>query len=185
MNIHSKTILIVLIISILGLLFSNDQDNLQNNSSFIKIDSLLFVDSSTVPEYPYNDWYASYLKKEQIEHDSARTLITADSNLIIDFFPPKPTLFFVENYTDTISVKEYCNRYLADSNTKSFIILNVKMEWNGNISEIRLDQIKGDIPPNLDLVKLSKKLKGMPPKVNNIPLPGPNNFLFMITCGIK
>ena len=131
-----------------------------DRSSLVKIDSLLYVDTSAVEEYPYSEWYKSHEIKEQKIADSVKTILESNPNIIIDYFPPKPKIFIVENYNDTIAAKDYCKRFSAKHKTRGLIFFNIKMEWNGKISEVRLDRVKGELPTKLDLIDLAKKLRG-------------------------
>ena len=183
MNFRIQIFLVILIL--LGLLSCNFEVKNKTLESFVDKDSLLFSDSSKVPNYPYKKQYAAFLTKQQFEIDSIKNLVDIDTNLIIDNFSPTPTIFIVENENDTLSLEQYSQKFIANDSIKSSLIFKIKIEWNGKISEVYLDKIKGEIPLNINLKNMCKKLRVIPAKVDNIPMPNQNIYTFMLNFSNK
>lgn len=133
------------------------------------VDILLFADSIDIPRYPYQEKYDSLQNTYNINIQKLRE---DDPNAIIDNFEPESSLYAVvdgKKYT----IKEYL-QYIEPKIPKDFwIMIKLKVEWNGTISEAKIIATKNDKWDKEILIDIIRKLKA-DPAINEAGFPNPD-----------
>ncbi len=154
-------------------------DSLLITDSFNFIDSVIYINKKEIPMYPYKEKYDSL---ESIGRKQLKDEIDKNPNAIIDVFPPTPELYAVDSLNNKISIKNYLNSIRNTDYGEYHCLLTFKVEWNGQISEIRLKAQKVRLPKKLNLTNVVKNIRANPAMTNyGIPFPSP----LIVTLSLK
>jgi len=150
---------------------TNISDSLFITDSFNFTDSVIYINKKEIPVYPYKKKYDSL---ESIRRKQVKDAMDKNPNAIIDVFPPTPELYAVDSLNNMISIKNYLDSIRNTYKGVYHCLLTFKIEWNGQISEIRLKAQKGRLPKKLNLTNVVKNIRANPAMTDyGIPFPSP------------
>jgi len=173
--------MIKLITIILAFSFSLSSQSLlaqENNvDNRVKVDSLIWSNDNTIPIYPHEAKLDSAFNaqadviKRAYENDSTACCIHP--------FEPSPTLYIKDEEGNRLTGKE-AGSYMKNKLPKDYwAVLEFLVEWNGDISEVRLKRYKGDIS-EVDLTEIVKKVEAKPDSSFGFPAPKQASMYWML-----
>jgi len=157
------TIILAFSFSLIGHSLLAQENNVDNR---IKVDSLIWSNANTIPPYPHEAKLDSALNaqaeviKRAYENDSTACCIHP--------FEPSPTLYFIDDQGNKLTGRE-AGSYMKNVLSKDYwAVLEFLVEWNGDISEVRLKWYKGDIS-RVNLSKIAQRVIAEPDSTFGFP----------------
>ena len=133
---------------------------------WIEVDSLVYQSKKKTLPYPYNkildSAHVAFSKLAKKSYEEGATCV----------YPPNenPKLFGIK-YGKVISYEEYLKDFIRNSSLDScFLLFEVDIDWQGNITKAILKRYKGKWKPNWDFKYFFSNLKSLPGKFSGIPV---------------
>jgi hypothetical protein len=168
------TFILVFSLSLIGQSLLAQENNVDNR---IKVDSLIWSNDNTIPTYPHEAKLDSALNaqadviKRAYENDSTACCIHP--------FEPSPTLYIKDDEGNRLTGTE-AGSYMKNLLPKDYwAVLEFLVEWNGDISEVRLKWYKGDIS-EVNLTELVKRVEAKPDSSFGFPAPKRTSMYWML-----
>lgn len=168
------TIILAFLFSLIGHSLLAQENNVDNR---IKVDSLIWSNDNTIPTYPHEAKLDSALNaqadviKQTYENNSTACCIHP--------FEPSPTLYIKDDEGNRLSGTE-AGSYMKNLLPKDYwAVLEFLVEWNGDISEVRLKWYKGDIS-GVNLTELVKRVEAKPDSSFGFPAPKRTSMYWML-----
>ena len=173
--------MIKLITIILAFSFSLSSQSLlaqENNvDNRVKVDSLIWSNDNTIPIYPHEAKLDSAFNaqadviKRAYENDSTACCIHP--------FEPSPTLYIKDEEGNRLTGKE-ASSYMKNKLPKDYwAVLEFLVEWNGDISEVRLKWYKGNIN-RVNLSEIAQRVVAEPDSTFGFPAPKRTSMYWML-----
>jgi hypothetical protein len=115
----------------------------------------LFADSIDIPAYPYAQKYDSL--QNAIKQDIKKQQENNPDELIC-YFEPQPEMYAVVD-DNKYTVSEYLQHIKLRIPKDSWIVIKLRIEWNGIISEAKIHVIENDNWDRKLLIDIIRKLK--------------------------
>ena len=145
--------------------------------SRFQIDSLIWSNAKRIPPYPYE------AKLDSVLHERATTIKRVYENdstaCCINPFEPSPTLYILDDKGNKLTGRE-AGDYMTDKLPKNYwAVLEFLVEWNGEISEVRLKKYKGDVSV-VNLTEIALKVTAEPDSSFGFPAPKQTRKYWML-----
>ena len=143
----------------------------------IQVDSLIWSSTKIIPSYPYESKLDSILSEQA---ETIKRAYESDSTACcIHPYEPSPTLYIWDEKGNKLTGREAGN-YMTDKlPEKYWAVLEFLVEWNGNISEIRLKQYRGDLS-GVNLSEIAHKVSADPDSSFGFPAPKQTRMYWML-----
>jgi hypothetical protein len=135
-----------------------------SQNDYIRLDSLLFVDSTLIRPLPATHPFFKHAKG-RLAYD-----ITVDTEDIVDVFVDQvPSVWAIDSKADSISISDLINRDRSFSKEFSCFV-KLGIDWTGVIWKATLSAYKGRGLERLRLKSLLKNLRAAPAMLRGAPI---------------